>query len=163
MTDTPVTSPAPSACPECAGPWRPYSHRGALTFRHRRNCPIDAAEITTECADHARRGDDIFTGTNRFTRPITPTEALLLTHLGYPLPPTRPATRHRTEQVASTAVRWFAGIRFRSWPTMPEPPPHLPDPREFGVPRPATQPPPTMPDAEGVGGDTEPAAERHPG
>jgi hypothetical protein len=79
--------------------------RGWLVF-HGLHPDLQKAEDATQAADHAYQRQ---TGRRRWSRPATPTERLLLAHLGYTLP----------EGLLATHIDYTTdSLRRRTWPTL---------------------------------------------
>lgn len=88
------------------GAHRPSDPRGLLVFESL-PAEIQRAEHATQFADYERRR---WRSRATSTRPATPTERLLLGHLGYSLP-----------AELTTVVRWLSnGVRRRTWPALEE-------------------------------------------
>ncbi|BBE43399.1 hypothetical protein [Rhodococcus erythropolis] len=79
--------------------------RGLLTF-DRLPRGLRIAEDATQAGDHET--SKTMSGGSPWTRPATPAERTLLTHLGYELP-----------DELDTTVRYVtSGVRERTWPTL---------------------------------------------
>lgn len=90
---------------DAIGPQKPQPDpRGWLVFDH---LPPDlqAAEDATAHADYERA---MATGNGIHTRPATPTERLLLEHLGLELP----------DELTTMVVSQTKGTRLRRWPQL---------------------------------------------
>lgn len=79
--------------------------RGWLTFGHLPR-ELRNAEDSTQAADHET--SKTMSGGSSWQRPATPTERVLLAHLGYEIP-----------DELDTTVRYLtAGVRQRTWPAL---------------------------------------------
>lgn len=102
-----------ATCPECGGQHIPDHPGGPLYFKHRLTCLLLALEDTRQASDKEGLGFPPYTPRKDPSkqdnpgRPVTPTERLLLEHLGYTVP-----------EDAICVVGWITpGVRSRTFPT----------------------------------------------
>lgn len=127
-------------CPDCHAPWQPHDIRGVLYWQHSPACRYEPPEIQTQTADNERL--DELDRDRAFTRPITPTEAELLTALGY-APTTGTPWVDDKNPGTLACVTWTGSIRRRTFPNLTRPA-GLPDPA-VPWPPPTQTPPPATP------------------
>ncbi len=97
-----MTDPMPAVtCPQCGGEHMPGHPGGLLYWRHEMTCPLLAKEDSRALADstlaHARGWP--------FDRPVTDTERVLLSALGYELP----------DDAVTTVDYLTTAVRRRRW------------------------------------------------